>query len=152
MTNRINASKAITPLLLQPSEIPERLAINNTWNCSKPHWLRLQRHFRCNLRQECASGEDEAWCPYSPCEHGGVSFYGHCYFLVEKDVKVSWLQAQEECRDAGAYLASLATYREWTDVMKWLHLAISWLLACLKRPIFLGVTLAPDGLPHLSAS
>ena len=50
------------------------------WNCSVPHWPRFKRHFRCNMRLECANEEDEAECPYSFCDHGLVRTYRHCYF------------------------------------------------------------------------
>ena len=124
MKDRTTENQATSPGVLQASQIPERLQDTTTWNCSVPHWPRFRRHFRCNLRQDCASGEDEVQCPYSPCEHGGVSFQDQCYFFMENYNNVSWGLAQVECRKVGAYLASLTTHREWTDVMNWLHLGV----------------------------
>ena len=107
--------------MLQSPEIPERLPASVTWNCSVSHWPLFQRHFRCNLRQECASGEDEVQCPYSPCSHGGVNLQSHCYFIVASEKGYVWTEAQQECRKAGGSLASLASVREWNDVMSLLH-------------------------------
>ena len=135
--------------MFQSSEIPGQTADPSTWNCSVPHWPRFQRHFRCNLRQDCASGEDEDQCPYSPCEREGVSFHGQCYFILVNNVKVTWHDARRECRKSGAYLASLTTHREWTHVMNWLHLGIPWLLRCKWKPVYLGVTSAQASLPHM---
>ena len=130
--------------LLQGPEIPERLSGSNTWNCSMPHWWRFKRHFRCNLRQECVNGEDEVQCPYSPCSHGGVSIAHHCYFYVKR--YVTWLTAQRECRKLGAYLASLASPREWIDVLSWLRLVMrfNW-----KSRMHIGLMPAPPNLPYM---
>ena len=108
-----------------------------------PHWPHFQRHFRCNLRQECAGGEDEVQCPYSPCSHGGVSFQGHCYFFTNCGKKRSWLEAHKDCREAGGYMASLTTAREWGDVNTWLSLDATW------RHIFVGLTSVSPRLPHM---
>ena len=86
---------------------------SNSWNCSVPHWPRFRRHFRCNMRQECANEEDEIQCPYSYCRHGGVRLDGLCFFYVVKDEGISWLEAQRECRLMGANLASLSSFRKW---------------------------------------
>ena len=122
---RTDAVKAIVFSFLQTSEIPLRLAGKATWNCSVPHWPRFQRHFRCNLRQECINREDEVQCPYSPCSHGGVSIAGHCYFVVtlDRNEGVKWSEAVVECRKVGAYLATLTSYEEWSVVMFWLDRA-----------------------------
>ena len=136
------ASRSVPPVL-QSSEIPKRLPSTITWNCSVPHWPRFQRHFHCNLRQECASGEDEVQCPYYPCSHGGVSFQGHCYFFTNCGKKRSWLEAHKDCREAGGYMASLTTAREWGDVNTWLSLDATW------RHIFVGLTSVSPRLPHM---
>ena len=143
------ANQVMTSPVLQASEIPERLAGTTTWNCSVPQWPRFRRHFRCDLHQDCASGEDEVQCSYSPCEHGGVSFHSHCYFIMLTNKSISWGEAYNECRKVGAYLASLTTRREWTDVMYWLHLAVPWLLWTRDKLIYVGILDAPASLPHM---
>ena len=140
---------ATSPGVLQASQIPERLEDTTTWNCSVPHWPLFRRHFRCNRRQDCASGEDEVQCPYSPCEHGGVSFQGQCYFIMENYNNANWGLAQEECRKVEAYLASLTTHRKWTDVMNWLHLGAPWKLWELLNQVYLGAMDAPASMPHM---
>ena len=129
---------------VQASEIPERLA-NNTWNCSVPHWPRFQNHFRCNLRQECVSREDEVQCPYSPCNHGGVIFAGHCYFYLTSNASISWNEAQPECRKVGAYMASLTTPREWSDVSSWLRLETRW----QETEMYLGLASTSPSVPFM---
>ena len=49
-----------------------------------PHWADFQQHLQCNLRVECASGEDEAQCPYTTddCGPGRISIDGVCYVYV----------------------------------------------------------------------
>ena len=136
-------------LLLQSSEIPERVAGNNTWNCSVPFWPHFQRHFRCNLRQECVNGEDEVLCPYSTCRHGGVSFAGHCYFMVSSDSEVPWIEAQQGCRKVGAYLASLTSPGEWSDVMSWLHLSHPPPDHTTSNCILLGLATTLPNQPHM---
>ena len=125
----------------QSPEIPERLPTSPTWNCSVPHWPRFQRHFHCNLRQECVGGEDEVQCPYFPCSHGGVSFQGHCYFLAKSSRRRTWLQGHGDCQRAGGYMASLTTPREWGDVMTWLSLDTTW------NRVFFGLASASPRLP-----
>ena len=134
--------------LLQSSEIPGRLA-NNTWNCSVQHWPRFQRHFCCNLRQECVSGEDEVQCPFSPCSHGGVSFAGHCYFTITSNVTATHLEARQECRKVGAHLASLTSPREWSDVTSWLFLAAPLFNDENEWSLYVGVASAPPTLPFM---
>ena len=131
--------------LSQPSEIPEQFSSSNTWNCSVPHWPRFQRHFRCNMRQECVSGEDEVQCPYSPCSHGGVRLGRHCYFLAETYTAISWNEAQQKCRKQAAYLASLTSPREWSDVMSWLRLRIP----SIKYHVYIGLASVPPNFPFM---
>ena len=107
---------------------------------SVPHWTRFQRHFRCNLRQECVSGENELHCPYAPCQNGGVSFAGHCYFfLATDDDRVTRSSAERECRMAGANVVSLASPGEWSDVISWLHMGIPWLDTPAYMILYLGL-------------
>ena len=147
--NRTTANCSIIFFLLQSSNVPESLPGNNTWNCSVPHWSSFQRHFLCNLRQECANGEDEAQCPYAPCDRGGISFAGQCYFLVTDDTDITWKKAQTLCRNAGAYIVSLASPREWSDVMTWLHLAVPWLERRMYIITYLGLASPPSTLPSM---
>ena len=136
-------------LVLQAAEVPGRLA-NNTWNCSVPSWPRFRRHFLCDLRQDCAGGEDEVQCPYSPCnKQGGVRLRGHCYFFIELFTRLTWQQGQDECRKVGADLASLTSRREWIDVMYWLQLGVPWLLKRTRKAIYLGAVRAPPSMPHM---
>ena len=132
-------------LLLKVSEIPVELAGKNTWNCSVPHWPRFQRHFRCNLRQECVQGEDEIQCPYSRSQEG-VSFGHRSYFFVTRGDDVSWAEGQSECRKAGAHLASLTSPRIWSDVMSWLHLGLPWLTF---YRVYIGLKSVPPSLPYM---
>ena len=145
----LTTNQEISLPVLQAPEIPERLAGTTTWNCSVPQWPRFRRHFLCNLRQDCVSRDDEAQCPYSPCEHGGVSFHGQCYFIRVTNISISWGEAQNECRKVGAYLASLTTRREWTDVMYWLHLGVPWLLWNKDKPVYLGALDTPASLHRM---
>ena len=138
----------VCDVILQVPEVPGSLAGNSTWNCSVPHWPRFQRHFRCNLRQECAGGEDEVRCPYSPCRHGGVSFAGHCYFFLT-DVNVVWSAAHDECRKFGAYMVSLTSPREWSDVMSWLHLGVPWLKKNMLMVVYVGLAPALSSVPFM---
>ena len=126
-------------IILQSSELHERGTNSETWNCSVQHWTRYQRHFRCNLRQECVSGEDELHCPYAPCQNGGVSFAGHCYFFLATDDRVTRSSAERECRMAGANVVSLASPREWSDVISWLHMGIPWLDTPAYMILYLGL-------------
>ena len=136
--------------LLQSPDVPERLTSNNTWNCSVPLWPHFKRHFRCNLRQECFNGEDEVQCPYSSCRHGGVSFHGHCYFIFEPDTRLTWFEARQECRKTRAYLASLTSAGEWSDVMTWLHLRSTRLKAGLGiKRIYIGLATTTPNLPYM---
>ena len=107
--------------VLQSSEVPDSLSDDNTWNCSVPHWPRFQRHFRCNLREECVNGR-RGPVPLLPLHQWGGQFRGQCFFYLQHRRKVSWSGAQVVCREVGAYLASLTSPREWSDVMSWLHL------------------------------
>ena len=132
---------------LQSSEIPQRLS--KTWNCSVPHWPHFERHFRCNMRQECASSKDEVECPYSLCAHGGVSFFGHCYFIIRLKSWRTWDAARKECRKFGASLASLTSPREWSDVMRWLHLGVPWLIGYTEKTLSIGLQSAPPSLPNM---
>ena len=131
--------------LLQPSEIPEQLA--GIWNCSVSQWPRFKRHFRCNMRQECANGEDETECPYSHCDHGGVRIDRHCYFYVVNNVGITWLEAQRECRLKGAQLASLSSLDRWNGVMTWLRWRSQWRDGGMV--MYVGLTSAPPGLPFM---
>ena len=134
--------------VLQSSELPQRLAgTNNTWNCSVRHWPRFQRHFRCNMRQECAHGEDETECPYSYCSHGGVRIDRHCYFYVVNDVGLTCREAQRECGLMGANLASLTSLGSWNGVMTWLHLHSLWKDGDTYTNI--GLTSAQPALPYM---
>ena len=132
-------------MMFQLSEIPERLA--STWNCSVPHWPRFQRHFRCNMRQECADENDESECPYSFCDHRGIRVDRHCYFYVENDVRISWFEARHECHLKGAKLASLSSLGKWNSVMTWLH----WHPPRSEKSRYLaiGMTSTPPGLPFM---
>ena len=134
--------------VLQPSEVPGRLAgTNSPWNCSVQHWPHFQRHFRCNMRQECVNKEDEIQCPYSSCDHGGVRIKRYCYFYVVSNVSLSWLQAQLECRLMGARLASLSSLHKWNGVMTWL----SWRQGWRDRDalMYVGLTSVPQGMPYM---
>ena len=141
--------------LLQPFETPERLAgILNygqriTWNCSVPHWPRFQRHFRCNMRQECANEEDETECPYSSCEHGGVRIHHACYFYVVNNVGMTLIEGKRECRFKRAQLASLSSLAKWNGVMTWLHWRNQWRDPFGEKFMFVGLKSAPQGLPFM---
>ena len=131
--------------VLQPFETPQHLA--GTWNCSVPHWPRFQRHFRCNMRQECANEEDETECPHSSCEHGGVRIEHDCYFYVVHNIGITWFEAQRKCRLKGAQLASLSSPAKWNGIMTWLRWRTQW-----RRRIngmFVGLKSAPQGLPFM---
>ena len=131
--------------VLQPFKTPQHL--EGTWNCSVPHWPRFQRHFRCNMRRECANEEDETECPYSSCEHGGVRIDHACYFYVENNWSITWLEAQHECRLKGAQLASMSSLSKWHRVMAWLHWRSQWRDGGMA--MFVGLKSASQGLPFM---
>ena len=138
--------------VLQSSEIPHHIeGTSSTWNCSVQLWPSFRRHFRCNMRQECANREDEIECPYSYCSQGGLLIDHRCYFHPKRYIHLSWFDAQQQCRLLGANLASLTSLRQWNGVMTWLNLRPQALI--LGRRISLcavaGLKSAPQRLPFV---
>ena len=87
--------------------------------------------------------------PMPPCDRGGISFAGQCYLLVTEDTDITWTKAQTLCRNAGAYIVSPASPREWSDVMTWLHLAVPWLERRMYIITYLGLAAPPSTLPSM---
>nr|KAG5696488.1 hypothetical protein BaRGS_016527 [Batillaria attramentaria] len=46
------------------SFLPEQLP-DGTWNCSVPYFGEFRQHFPCDVKPQCAAGEDEVDCPYT---------------------------------------------------------------------------------------
>ena len=88
---------------VQASSKPEQTS-NGQWNCSVPHWPDFQRHFRCNLETECASGEDEENCPYGHCGPGRLSAGKVCPLIICPSVRLS------DCLSVRTATAALAVF------------------------------------------
>ena len=97
------------------------------WNCSVPHWPDFHRHLLCNLVRECAGGEDEMDCSYTPCgtHNHSVEFAGACYSLHRSLAGVTWREADINCSQLGARLVSFNTPEEWNYVTQTLR--VDWL-------------------------
>ncbi|KAL8602213.1 hypothetical protein ACOMHN_022726 [Nucella lapillus] len=87
--------------------IPRQVEKQHLWNCSVNYWPELQAHFDCNLLAECAGGEDESRCFYTPCGNKGVLLGDLCYFLLGAPSGVTWHEANERCSRHGGRLAAL---------------------------------------------
>ena len=142
------------PRSARPLRLPD-----GTWNCSVANWPDFRHHFPCNLRAECARGEDEEQCPYNRprCGRGRLSVGGRCYYirsfqrleklvslsiLREGYVRVSWKAAEERCRQEGGHLASLSSYREMADVRQLLF-------SSDDEPFFIGMIPVERSVPYL---
>ena len=104
------------------AEKPEKLP-GGKWNCSVPNWSELLQHFPCNLKADCAAGEDEADCPYtSPLCPLGQFHYGHsCYLYVKPDELMSWNDVSADCQLRGGHLVTFNDWAEWDYVTSVLH-------------------------------
>ena len=127
--------------------LPQRLE-DGTWNCSVPHWADFQQHLQCNLRVECASGEDEAQCPYTTddCGPGRISIDGVCYVYVVPEEAVSWVEADNNCRLGNSRLASLETEEEWIRVTRFLT---EFGGLSETNPLYIGLKLSVGQLPDM---
>ena len=123
----------------QPQQLPD-----GKWNCSVPHWPDFRLHFRCNLVRECAGGEDEASCPYSLCDDGGVSLDNSCFHLMDPGRSTSWDESNLACSRMGGRLASLTTPAERRRVTHYLRCNRSG-----QFQTFLGLKSAPVALPDM---
>ena len=106
------------------------VAPKGQWNCSVSYWPDFRAHFtqNCNMIPNCLHGEDERDCPYnkvscSPGEFSAGSTRPRCFRLISPNKSISWLEAKQLCKQAGAYtLASLYTTEEWYDIARRLEL------------------------------
>ena len=90
----------------QRSSTPEKLS-DGRWNCTVPHWKDFKPHLACNLKTECAFGEDEQGCRHQTCGKGGFMVQGQCYMLVHPNEPLTYYEAKEGCASLGGFLASL---------------------------------------------
>ena len=124
-------------------QTPEMLA-NGMWNCSVAVWNSIKDHFPCDLKAQCAGGEDEKGCPYSsPLCAPGEFFFGHsCYSYVKNKLDINWTFASVQCQTRGGHLASLNDMAEWRNVMKMLRQYV------VDRA-FSGLRTATSSLPQM---
>ena len=81
------------------------------------HWPDFQPHLACNLKTECASGEDEQGCRHQTCGQGGFVVEGRCYVLGHPEEPLTFYEAREKCINFGGYLASFNTRSEMDAVI-----------------------------------
>lgn len=126
------------------TNLPEQ-APDGKWNCSVPHWTDFSRHFLCDLKVQCARGEDELTCPYTMerCGLGFITVYDSCFEYVKTDRSVSWDEAADLCQQRGSSLPALKTWELWRSFVQFLNSGFMWSYAVI------GLQTAPQGLPHM---
>ncbi|KAL8566968.1 hypothetical protein ACOMHN_059768 [Nucella lapillus] len=108
------------PETLKPERLPTLLHGETTWrwNCTESVWPDLANHFLCDLAPQCVDSEDEARCPYTTekCGLHKMEIAERCYVFIPDSGRLSWLEADRECRENGGLLASLETQQEFEAV------------------------------------
>ena len=129
-------------VLSQPDSTPE-MTSKSEWNCTVDYWEDFLPHLACNLRRECAAGEDEHHCHYQPCQTGGFTAHGGCYLLVRTEAPIPFDAARQECQQRDGYLVSFNTVVEMEAVTE-----AVWARS-RKFDFIVGLTSAPASLQSM---